>query len=191
MASGWLRILAAASATLTCSAQQLAAFKHDTFDPFYRSSEGAVPEGTQMLLRFRTAHMDVDGVSVRAYLLDTGTGQTTGPVDTAMVFEQNITENSIEYDAWKATLTMPSKPTIFYYKFVISKQGATTFYSDDYVDDFDNLNKGGTGIPSGSEPYDSFQITVYDPNFETPAWLDESERIPDLPRSLPKWRSVE
>ena len=31
-----------------------AALYHNTFDPFYRSAEGAVPENTAMTLRFRT-----------------------------------------------------------------------------------------------------------------------------------------
>lgn len=148
-----------------------AAFLHNTFDPFYRSSEGAVPEKAQVTLRFRTGHFAVDGVSVRAYLFDTGTGMTTGPVDTPMTFDQNITVNNVEYDVWKATITMPSTPTVYYYKFKVIKGGTSGFYSDDYIDDYDNVNKDGMGAASDAEPFDSFQITVYDPNFQTPAWM--------------------
>ncbi|MBV9267314.1 MAG: glycoside hydrolase family 13 protein [Acidobacteriaceae bacterium] len=148
-----------------------AAFLHDTFDSFYRSAEGAVPENTAVTLRFRTAHFGADSVTVRAYLLDTGSGQTTGPVDTAMVFDQNITSGGVMYDAWKTAVTMPSKPTIFYYKFIVKHGESIAFYSDDYVDNYDNLNKGGTGVASATEPFDSFQITVYDPQFKTPSWL--------------------
>ncbi len=115
--------------------------------------------------------MAVDGVSVRAYLLDTGSGNTTGPVDTPMSFDQNITVDGTEYDAWKITLTMPSTPTIYYYKFLITQGATTSFYSDDYLDDYDNLNKDGTGVVSSSEPFDSFQITVFDPKFQTPGWM--------------------
>ncbi len=153
------------------SAGDKAAFLHNTFDPFYRSSEGAVPEGTQVTLRFRTGHFAVDGVTVRAYPFDTGSGTTTGPIDTPMSFDQNITDNGTTYDAWKVTLTMPSAPTVYYYKFKITKGGAIGFYSDDYVDDYDNVRKDGTGAASDGEPFDSFQITVYDPNFQTPAWM--------------------
>ena len=164
------------------SAAEKAAFKHDTFDPFYRSPAGAATENTQVTLRFRTAHMDVDGVSVRVYLFDTASGNTTGPVDTSLAFDQNITENSTTYDAWKITLTMPSTPSVYYYKFKISKGGTTGFYSDDYLDDNDNLNKDGTGVASDTEPFDSFQVTVYDPNFQTPAWLQNAnvyQIVPD------------
>jgi len=151
--------------------QPVSAFLHNTFDSFYRSSEGSVPEGANVTLRFRTGHMAVDGVSVRAYQLDTGTGNTAGPVDTPMSFDQNITVDGKEYDAWKTTLTMPAKPTVYYYKFLITQGTNTSFYSDDYLDDYDNLNKDGTGIVSSSEPFDSFQITVFDPKFQTPGWM--------------------
>lgn len=154
------------------SAADKAGFYHNTFDPFYRSSEGAVAEGAQLTLRFRTLHSTgAYGVNLRAYLFDTGSGNTTGPVDTNMPFDQNVTINSTEYDVWKMTATMPAKPTIYYYKFHITKAGTSGFYSDDYIDDYDNLNKDGTGAASDGEPFDSFQITVYDPNFVTPAWM--------------------
>ncbi len=88
-----------------------------------------------------------------------------------MQFDQNITVNGTVYDAWKTTLTMPTTPTIYYYKFHITKGGKSVFYSDDYIDDYDNVNKDGTGAVYSGEPLDSFQITVYDPRFQTPAWM--------------------
>ena len=70
-----------------------AGFYHNTFDPFYRDQEGAVPENTQVTLRFRTLHSSgIWGLTARAYLFDTASGTTTGPVDTSMPFEQNITD---------------------------------------------------------------------------------------------------
>jgi glycosidase len=149
-----------------------AGFFHNTFDPFYRDQEGAVPENTQVTLRFRTLHSSgIWGVTARAYLFDTGSGVTSGPVDTSMPFDQNITISGIEYDVWKVTLTMPSAPTVYYYKFKINRDQTNGWYSDDYVDDYDNVDKDGTGVASDGEPFPSFQITVYDPNFQTPAWL--------------------
>ena len=154
------------------SAADKVGFYHNTFDPFYRSSEGAVPEQTQVTLRFRTLHSSgIWGVTLRAYLFDTASGNTTGPVDTTMPFDQNITISSTQYDVWKTPVTMPSSPAIYYYKFEINRQNTNGWYSDDYIDDYDNLNKDGTGAPSNAEPLNSFQITVYDPNFQTPAWM--------------------
>jgi glycosidase len=164
------------------SASEKAAFKHDTFDPFYRSPAGAVTENTQVTLRFRTGHFDVDGVTVRVYLFDTASGNTTGPVDTSLTFDQNITENSTTYDVWKAVVTMPATTSVYYYKFRMFKGSTAGFYSDDYADDNDNLNKDGTGAASDGEPFASFQITVYDPNFQTPAWLQNAnvyQIVPD------------
>jgi glycosidase len=152
-----------------------AGFFHNTFDPFYRDQEGAVPENTQVTLRFRTLHSSgIWGVTARAYLFDTGSGVTTGPVDTSMPFDQNITISGTEYDVWKVTLAMPSTPTVYYYKFKINRDQTNGWYSDDYVDDNDNVHKDGTGAASDGEPFPSFQITVYDPNFQTPAWLQNA-----------------
>ncbi len=152
-----------------------AGFYHNTFDPFYRDQEGAVPANSQVALRLRTLHSSgIWGVTARAYLFDTGSGVTTGPVDTSMPFDQNIIVNGTEYDTWKVTLTMPSTPTVYYYKFRINRDQTNGWYSDDYVDDNDNVHKDGTGIATDGEPFPSFQITVYDPNFQTPAWLQNA-----------------
>ncbi len=152
-----------------------AGFTHDTFNPFYRSPAGAVPENTQVTLRFTTVHTDgIYGVMLRAYLFDTASGITTGPVDTNMPFDQNITFNGPELDAWKATVTAPSATTIYYYKFKVNRDTTNGWYSDDYLDGYDNLNKDGTGVTTNGEPFNSFEINVYDPNFQTPAWLQNA-----------------
>lgn len=159
-----------------------AGFFHNTFDPFYRDQEGAVAENTPVTLRFRTLHSSgIWGVTARAYLFDTASGTTTGPVDTGMPFDQNITINGTEYDVWKTTLTMPSSPTVYYYKFKINRDTTNGWYSDDYLDDNDNVHKDATGAASDGEPFPSFQITVYDPNFQTPAWLQNANVYHILP----------
>ena len=91
-----------------------------------------------------------------------------------MPFEQNITVNGTQYDVWKTTLTMPSSTSVYYYKFKINRDQTNGFYSDDYLDDNDNVHKDGTGTASDGEPFPSFQFTVYDPNFQTPAWLQNA-----------------
>ena len=114
------------------------------------------------------------GLTARAYLFDTASGVTTGPVDTPLPFDQNIIVDGTEYDAWKVTLPMPSTPTVYYYKFKINRDQTNGWYSDDYVDDNDNEHKDGTGAATDGEPFPSFQITVYDPNFQTPSWLQNA-----------------
>ena len=156
-------------------AQDKAGFYHNTFDPFYRDQEGAVTENTPVTLRFRTLHSSgIWSLTARAYIFDTASGTTTGPVDTGMPFEQNITINGTEYDVWKTTLTMPSATSVYYYKFHINRDQTNGWYSDDYLDDNDNVHKDGTGAASDGEPFPSFQVTVYDPNFQTPVWLQNA-----------------
>ena len=98
-----------------------------------------------------------------------------------MPFDQNITINSTEYDIWKTTLTMPSSTSVYYYKFKINRDQTNGFYSDDYLDDNDNVHKDGTGAASDGEPFPSFQFTVYDPAFQTPAWLQNANVYHILP----------
>ena len=168
------------------SAAQKAAWFHNPFDPFYRTPEGSVTEGTQVTLRFRSGHLDLAGATLRAYLFDTGSGRTTGPVDVPMAFDQNITVNGTEYDLWKAALTMPSTPTIYYYKFEgysgssTGLTGLSGWYSDAYLDNNDNLNED-TGAPSDTEPNNSYQVTVYNPGFATPAWLQNANVYQIMP----------
>jgi glycosidase len=148
--------------------------RHDTFDGYYRSPFGATPAGSNVTLRFRTDHFDVDGVSVRVYTYDPATDTTAGPVDLPMSFLENRTENSVLYDIWTRTLTTPTVPAILYYKFRITDGADVAFYSDAYADDHDNLNQGGEGAASDGEPFPAFQITVFDPAFQTPAWLHDA-----------------
>lgn len=147
------------------------ALYHNTFDPYYRNQEGAVPAGTTMTLRLRTAHFGANAVNLRVYLFDPPTGSTTGPIDSPMAFLQTQTVNGTLYDEYTINYATPNTPAIVYYKFVVVNGSATAYYSDDYADDYDNLNKDGTGVASVTEPNSSFQITAYAPTFQTPAWM--------------------
>ncbi len=76
---------------------------------------------------------------------------------------------------------MPSTTTVYYYKFHINRDQTNGWYSDDYLDDNDNVHKDGTGKATDGEPFTSFQFTVYDPNFQTPAWLQNANVYHILP----------
>ena len=147
------------------------ALYHNTFDPYYRSEEGSVPAGTTVRLRFRTAHLGASEVKLRVYLFDATSGKTTGPIDSPMAFLETKTVGGTLYDEYSIAYTTPSTPSIVYYKFVISNGSGIAFYSDDYIDDYDNLNKDGTGAASATEPLSSFQITAYASSFHTPSWM--------------------
>ncbi len=153
------------------NAVNFTALYHNTFDPYYRSQEGAVPAGTTVTLRIRTAHLGATGVNLRAYLFDTGSGNTSGPIDSPMAFLETRTVNGTLYDEYSIAYTTPATPAVVYYKFAVFNGAGTAFYSDDYIDDYDNLNKDGAGAATATEPLDAFQITAYAPGFTTPAWM--------------------
>jgi len=113
-----------------------AGFLHDTFNPFYRDQEGAVTENSRVTLRFSALHSTgLTNVTARAYIFDTASGNTTGPVDTAMSPDTAIVVGGTNYDVWKTTLTLPSSTSVYYYKFMFNNAQYNGFYSDDYLDD--------------------------------------------------------
>ena len=148
--------------------------KHDSFDSYYRSPFGAVTAGTPVTLRFRTIPFDVEGVSVRVYTYSPATGTTTGPNDYPLTYLEDRLEDSTNYAIWTVTLTTPSAPAILYYKFRVTDRLDVDWYSDDGADDHDNLGQGGTGQASDNEPFPAFQLTAYDPSFQTPVWLQNA-----------------
>ena len=148
--------------------------RHNTFDSYYRSPFGAVAAGSSVTLRFRTLPLDVTGVQVRVYQYNPASDSTTGPTDYAMSYLADRVENGTNYAIWTVTLTTPSSPAILYYKFRVTDRLDVDWFSDSYVDDHDNLNQGGEGVASDNEPFSSFQITVYDPAYTTPAWLQNA-----------------
>ncbi len=153
---------------------QWGGLRHDSFDSYYRSPFGAVTAGTNVTLRFRTIPMDVEGVSLRVYRYDPATNSTSGPTDYAMTYLQDRVENGTNYAIWTYTLSTPSTAAILYYKFRVQDRLDVDWYSDNYTDDHDNLNQGGGGVTTDDEPFPAFQLTVYDPTFQTPTWLQNA-----------------
>jgi glycosidase len=148
--------------------------RHDTFDAYYRAPFGAVPAGTQVTLRFRTMRFDVDAVDVRIYTYSPATNSTSGPVDLPLSYLEDRMEGGISYAIWSRSIATPTAPAILYYKFRVTDRLDVDWYSDQTVDDHDNVNKGGNGSPSDNEPFPAFQLTVYEPSFSTPEWLAEA-----------------
>ncbi len=145
--------------------------KHDTFDGYYRSPFGAVTTGSTVNLKFRTALLDVGNVYLKVYKYNPADASTDAAVEYPLTFLENRTENGTTYSVYSINYVTPSAPSVIYYKFRVTDGTATAFYSDSYADDHDNLNQGGDGAASAGEPFEAFQLTVYDANFTTPAWL--------------------
>ena len=157
--------------TISSDNIQFLGLKHDTFDSYYRSPFGAVATGTTVNLKFRTDLLDVSNVYLKVYKYNPQTDTTDTAVEYPLTFLENRTENGTTYDVYSVNYVAPATPSIIYYKFRVVDGTATAFYSDSYLDDHDNLNQGGDGSASNGEPFNAFQLTVYDANFTTPNWI--------------------
>ncbi|NLX10445.1 MAG: hypothetical protein GXY36_12380 [Chloroflexi bacterium] len=142
------------------------ALLHDSRDNLYRTPGGAVVLETPVTLRFRTAAGDVDGVSVRVF---------DDRTDTQSVLPMAVVTTTPDgYDLWELTLDTGRQPTIYWYRFLITKGDQTLYYEDDTRPDGGNFvpaREGGPGAVYTESPDLSYQITVYRPDFYTPEWM--------------------
>jgi hypothetical protein len=144
--------------------------RHDTFSTEYREPSGAVPAGTPVTLRLRTITGGSNSQMLRVYRYDPATGQTTMS-DTPMSFAYQRVVDGTSYDFYEVTV-VSGGPSILFYKFRVTVGWyGELWYSDDPTYGGDEKRFGGLGAVSTSEPFPSFQLTVYDPSFTTPAWL--------------------
>ena len=146
--------------------------RHDTFSMQYRDPLGAVSAGTPVTLRFRTTTGTSDTRVLRVYRYDPRTSQTTMS-DTPMSFAYRRVEDGASYDFFEATVSSPG-PSILYYKFRVTAGSDEAWYSDDPRYGGDEARFGGLGGATRTEPFPSFQLTVYDAGFTTPAWLRDA-----------------
>lgn len=136
---------------------------HNSRDDLYRVPYGAVTTGTPVTLRFRTYRNDVTGVAVRVWSTAAG-AQTLIPMDLVATTD----DLPYGYDYWQATIPAEDEPTILYYRFIVRDGSDEDFYEDD------DLFDGGWGAVYDDSPDYSFQIDVYQPDFETPDWMKDA-----------------
>ncbi len=122
---------------------------HDSQNPFFRSPQGAVTSGTTVTLRLLCEN--AQSVVLRTW------------------FEEELcfVMKKKPGDTWETTVTMPKNKTgpYWYYFIAYRKDGRTVRYGAAY----DRL--GGVGGVYDSDDPESFQITVYDPAYKTPAFM--------------------
>ncbi len=119
---------------------------HDSHNSFYRSPPGALPCGASLRLRFTCDF-------ARSVQVRTWDGQESFH---PMIFESPNT--------YAAEITAPIIPMLWWYDFVIDTENGVLHYGNAY----DQL--GGEGALYEGTPA-SFQVTVYNPGFETPSFL--------------------
>ncbi len=133
---------------------------HNSRSDLYRVPGGAVATGTPVTIRFRTFHNDVTAVTMRVW-------STAAGAETLYPMERVATTRAgpYGYDYWQATLPAQAQPTILWYRFIVRDGSRVAHYGDD------DLFDGGWGHVYDTSPDYSFQISVYDPTFQTPDWL--------------------
>jgi 4-alpha-glucanotransferase len=119
---------------------------HDSHNSFYRSPLGALPCGASLRLRFTCDF-------ARSIQVRTWDGQES--LHTMALESPNT---------YAAEITAPITPMLWWYDFVIHTDTGFMRYGNAY----DQL--GGEGALYDNIPA-SFQVTVYDPAFETPSFL--------------------
>ncbi len=121
---------------------------HNSHSETYREPVGAIPCGSQMTLRF---------------FCDEGYDVTLRTWDGS---EQLTPMTSADGTLFEATVSVPASPMLFWYDFILHTSQGDLRYG--------NQSDGLGG--EGQLVYDTlhaFQITVYDPAYETPAYLRE------------------
>jgi glycosidase/fibronectin type 3 domain-containing protein len=139
--------------------------RHDSRDLLYRSPGGAVTAGTPVLIRFRTFHNDVTGVSLRVYDLNANAQRIIpmSPAATDVSCYQPGLEAST-CDFWQATLDETS-PNNLWYRFIVTDGTDTDYYADNTP-----ALDGGLGSSSDDVVDNSYALMFYDPAFTSPSW---------------------
>lgn len=143
---------------------------HDTFNADYRSIVGSTTPGNTVKLRLRMAQSDLTSARVRVWN-DRANTQTYYN----LAWDGAFDTDPVTYDWWFVDIPVGAQPTILYYFFEMNDNGnggCSPADQDFYVDDNPKFYGGGYGAMSDN--YDdsrSFQITVYDPAFNVPSWM--------------------
>lgn len=139
--------------------------RHDSRDLLYRTPGGAVPAGTEVLIRFRTFHNDVTGVSLRLYDLNLA-GQKIIPMTSVAAdvpcYQAGFEQFTCDY--WQASVTQIA-PNNLWYRFIITDGSDTDFYADNTA-----ALDGGLGAATEDVADNSYALMFYDPAFTAPAW---------------------
>lgn len=154
---------------------------HDSQDIQYRAPFGAVPTETPVTLRLQViADTPPEAVSLRVFEPD---GQAQFPMEL---------ENRIGRTLFYQTeLQSGCTPRLLWYDFIVTGADGTLCYSNSE----DGL--GGVGKTTAEPTANSYQITVFDRDYHTPAWFRDQimyQIFPDRfygshgPEGIPKKR---
>ena len=158
--------------------------RHDSRDTLYRTPGGAVPAGTEVLIRFRTFHNDVSGVSLRRFDLNANAQQIL-PMSLAAedvsCYQAGL--ESFSCDFWQAALD-EADPNNLWYRFIVTDGSDTDFYADNTP-----ALDGGLGSASEDAVDQSYALMFHDPGFTAPAWAESASIYQIFPDRFRNGRS--
>ena len=127
--------------------------QHDTLDSFYRYPQGSLTAGAQVRLRVAVSDGDssADRVDLRVW---------DGEEHRFPMRLLGAREGKRYYEA---QVTVCDRPCLYWYRFEVQSKGLTYMLGAPH----DHTGSGEGRM--GSE--ESFQITVYDPDFSAPQWM--------------------
>ena len=143
--------------------------RHDSRDLLYRTPGGAVPAGTEVLIRFRTFHNDVTGVSLRLFDLNSNSQQIL-PMTLAAENVSCYQEEFASYgcDFWQVALD-ETDPNNLWYRFIVTDGSDVDYYADNTP-----ALDGGLGATSEDAVDQSYALMFHNPGFEAPAWAESA-----------------
>lgn len=123
---------------------------HNSREKICRCPLGALKTGEEAVLRLRLRGADAAHASTCLRLW--------ADSHETLVHGEQENVDGLLYHTFR--ITAPASPQLVWYYFIIEVHGERRFYG----------GRTGEGRPSGTQPPD-YQITVYEPGFETPEWF--------------------
>jgi len=132
---------------------------HDSRDTLYRAPGGPVTTGTDVTLRLRAAQGDLTAAKLRLY---------NDRTNVQSILPMTVAYSDGTYDWWEYTIPASSVPTVYWYRFIAIDGTDTDYYEDDAA------RTGGWGKAYDESQDNSYQLTVYASDFQTPDWIKDA-----------------
>jgi glycosidase len=153
---------------LTSTAFNTKALLHDPRLLSYRSPFGAMPAGTTVTLKFRTAHAGASSVTLYYQQLTSGARGHQA---------LKIESRGKSYDVWR-TRFVPKDVAVYAYDFLVVKGSNKRWYSDTAA------GENTAGIAFKGAPAQQFHLTSYVSSFKTPSWAPDAVYYQIFPDSF-------
>ncbi len=129
---------------------------HNSGDTLFRTPGGPVTTGTAVTLRLRAASGDLTAAKLRLW---------NDRPNTEQFLNMTLVNDDGTYEWWEVTVPASIDPTLYWYRFIAIDGTATAYYEDDAARDH------SWGQTYAESQDNSWQLTVYDPAYQTPDFV--------------------